>query len=296
MRIRLCLAAALAIASPAAAQEAAPPADEEIVITGRPVEEQIRGFVDAFTNIHGQRQLSRFEWSVCPAALGLNPAAAGAVVARMRRVAKEAEVPVGKVGCTANVIVMVTQDKKALLEVIQRKYPQFLGDMPNSEIRKLARAPGPAAAWRVEGPPLDADGVEIPQEGGAGGGVRVNRTVRNPSRITPAARPHLIGAVVIIEKGALDGLTTTQVADYAAMRAFAPTDPAKLPPSSPPTILTVLEAPMGTAVPLTMTTWDLAFLKGLYGSPAGLYAGAQRSEIRKEMLGELQRSQEKNER
>jgi hypothetical protein len=293
---RLALAAALAFAAPVAAQEAAPPADAEIVITGRPVEDQIRGFVEAFTRVHGQRQLSRFEWSVCPAALGLSPAAAKAVVTRIRRVAKEAEVPLGKPDCTANVLLMVTKDKKALLDVIQRKYPQFLGEMPNSEVRRLARAPGPAAAWRVEGPPLDVDGVEIPQEGGAGGGVRVNRTVRNPSRITPAARPHLIGAVVIVEKAALDGLTTIQLADYAAMRAFAPTDPAKLPPSSPPTILTALEAPMGTPVPLTMTKWDLAFLKGLYGSPAGLYAGAQRSAIRKEMLGELQPAEEKTER
>ena len=35
-------------------------------------------------------------------------------------------------------------------------------------------------------------------------------------------------SVVVVQASALDGLTTTQLADYAAMRAFVRTDPAKL--------------------------------------------------------------------
>ena len=35
------------------------------------------------------------------------------------------------------------------------------------------------------------------------------------------------GGLVDLEAGALDGLTTTQLADYAAMRLFASTDPSR---------------------------------------------------------------------
>jgi len=295
LRFALIATAACALAAPAGAQET--PADSEIVVTGRALadEEQIKGFVDAFTRASPRGQLSRFEFSVCPAALGLAPQAASAVATRMRRVAKAAAIPVGKARCTPNVLLMITENKKALLDLMQRKYPQFLGDMPRREVRRLADAPGPAAAWQVQGRQLDADGVEIPTEGGAGGGTVVNRTVRQPSRITPATRPQLAGAVVIVEKNALLGLSTTQLADYAAMRAFAPTDPARLPTPAPPTILTILDAPMGSAVPLTMSEWDFAFLKSLYTSPAGLYAGSQRTAIRREMEKELKAGEQERE-
>jgi hypothetical protein len=96
-------------------------------------------------------------------------------------------------------------------------------------------------------------------------------------------------AALIVEQGALDGLSTTQLADYAAMRLFAKTDPQRLAGSSAPTIMGILDAPMGSAVPLTLTDWDLSFLRGLYASPNNLYAGAQRSTITRQITSDMQR-------
>jgi hypothetical protein len=283
----------LAAALPAAAQDAAPPAGEQdIVVTGRVEarEEQIREFVDAFTRKPGQDQLSRFEFAICPATYGIGAEASQSVVARLRRIAKALDIPVGKPNCTPNVLVMVTADKKVLIETIEKKYSQLLGEMPARKVREMANAPGSAAAWQVQGPPLDADGAEI-TEGGASG-VRVNRTFRQTSRMTPAARPQLLGAVVIVEQEALIGMTATQLADYAAMRTLAATDPARLPAGAPQTILTILDAPDSAEVPLSMTQWDVAFLKALYAAPTGLYAGAERSAIRKQMEKALQSGEE----
>ena len=75
------------------------------------------------------------------------------------------------------------------------------------------------------------------------------------------SRPHFIAAVVVVELDALGGLTVTQLADYAAMRAFARTDPRRLKGTGAPTILSAIEAPMNSPVPLTLTEWDLAFLQ-----------------------------------
>jgi hypothetical protein len=272
--MRLILAAALAIAAPAAAQDGpAGAVEEEIVVTGQAVEEQVRGLVEAFTRVPGKRQLSRFDSSVCPAGVGLDAAAAGAVSYRMRQVARKAKIRTGKETCIPNVLVMITQDKKVLLEVLRRKYPQYLGEMSKGEVRRLADASGPAAAWQVEGPPLILSALRS-------------------SRITGATQRQWIGAVVIVEKDALIGLSTTQLADYAAMRAFAAADPANLLPSAPASILSLFTATAAGAVPRTLTKWDRAFLKGFYAFPAGLYAAPQRSAIRKEMQKELQSTSE----
>lgn len=91
---------------------------------------------------------------------------------------------------------------------------------------------------------------------------------------------------------ALAGLTLVQLANYAAMRAFARTDPARLAQSAAPTILHVLDAPIGSAVPVTLTQWDLSFLRALYASSANNYATRQRSEMRRLVRDDLERAQE----
>jgi hypothetical protein len=282
------LGAALAFANGLAAQEP-PSAGEspEIVVTGQDMEQQIRDFVGALTQAPVRGQLSRFEESVCPAALGLSVTQKAAIVRRMRVVAKGVGLRVGKESCRANVVVIATDDKRAFIETLERRYPYFFGALPEREIRRLEREAGPAVAWQLQGF-VNADGVAMPADPTTG--TYVNRTMHQPSRIVAAARPLFMGAVVVVEKKALIGLTPIQLADYAAMRAFARTDPTRLPDPPPPTILTILDAPMGSSVPVTLTEWDLGFLRGLYGSDPNLYAESQRSAIKRRLGKELERS------
>ncbi|HYD36176.1 MAG TPA: hypothetical protein VEA60_01095 [Allosphingosinicella sp.] len=289
----LALGAASLLAAAAAAQEASRPAAEasDIVVTGQDVESQIRDFVGALTVAPPRGQLARFERKVCPAAIGLRPGQKQAVVARLRRVAAAAGLELGGPNCTPNVLLIVTADKRAFLEALARKHDYYFGAMTPTQVRRLVRQPGPATAWQIEGPPLDSDGAETAQGGEAmlpGAEYPVNRTTRMASRITAGGRPQFQAAALVVEAGALDGLTTLQLADYAAMRLFARTDPSRLPDPGPTTILKILDAPMGSEVPLTLTAWDFAFLKGFYASPENLYAASERSEIGRRMAKELQ--------
>lgn len=286
---------ALGFATAAAAQEAPNGADQaDIVVTGEALEERVRDFVRALTKAPPRGQLSRFEWEACPMAIGLSEPQKAVVVSRMRQVAGAAEIPLGGTGCSPNVLVAVTRDKRAFIEALSRSAPRLFADMSRSEKRRVLNEPH-ASAWHGQGPPLDADGRALEQvrlvdpESGAitADPVYMNRTTRKGTLISAPSRSHFSMAVVVVEAGALDGLTTTQLADYAAMRAFAKTDPAKLPPSPPPTILTVLDVPMGGAVPITLTEWDLGFLRGLYKSQANLYGAAQRFEIRRRLESSL---------
>ena len=222
---------------------------------------------------------------MCPTALGVSPAQKDAIVARIRRVAAAAGAPVAGARCKANVVLAVAEDKRAFIELLLRKYPDLLGDLSTREARRLAQSPGRAAAWQLAGPPLNADGIEIadPQTGD----VATNQTFTNGSRITAAARPHVAAAMVVVERAALVGLTVTQLADYATMRALGHADPAALGGSTAPTILTVLDAAPGSETPVTLTGWDLGFLKALYAAPENIYAAGQRSAIRRDLQRSL---------
>jgi hypothetical protein len=284
--MRILLLAALLFPSAAMAQTAppapAPPAkqDAPIVVTGtRTTDEEIADFVDAFTVAPPMGQLARFELEVCPIASGMAEEQKTAIANRLRAVAKAAGVRVGKPECRPNILVIVTRDKHALIELLKRRRPAFFGDLTRSEIRALTDSTEPAVAWHIKGPLLNADGQEMDYD--ADGGFYVNQTTNPGSRISFASRPQFAAAIVMIESRALEGLTTIQLADYAAMRTLIRTDPTRLGKSAAPTILKILAAPPGTPVPLTLTEWDLGVLRGFYASDPNLTAAAQRSAVRK---------------
>lgn len=272
--MRFALFALTLLAAPAAAQDDAP----IVVIGQRDIEQQIESFVGALTPASPRGQIARFETAVCPGAFGMADAQRSAVQDRVRAVAKGVGLDVAAAGCKPNLVVIVTADKAAFLKALDKDHGYMFGDRTPTEIRKILAQPGPSAAWQIQ-TMVNADGRAIMNDGD----MPINRTTRNPSRITAAARPAFMAAVVVIESKALDGLTTTQLADYAAMRALARIEPARIDATAPATILRVLDAADDSEVPVTLTQWDFSFLKGLYSSPNNLYAPSQRSAIARTM-------------
>lgn len=290
MLFSLMLAAASAVQQPAAPLPAPAQDDQTIVVTGeRASRETIKDFVRALTAAGPPRQISRFESSVCPAVFGLARQQADAVAARMRRVANGVGIRTAGPGCAPNVVVLVTPDKQVLLKELYRQRPDYFGSPARGRLKAALRQPGPASAWQLQGPEVNARGVEIHQDEATG--WFINRTTEPASRMSMPARPQFGAAVVVVEGSALAGLTLTQLGDYAAMRAYSGADPARL-PSSAPTILRVVDAPLGSEVPVTMTSWDFSFLRGLYAGDWNLFKAAQQSAIARAMARDLQPAQQ----
>lgn len=279
---RAVLALSVALAAPAFAQE--PPTaggQSDVLVTGTPDREQeISDFVRALTpgTVDG---VARFEESICPNVLGLSGPLKEAVLNRMREVIEAAGLGVAGGDCRPNVLLMVTRDKQALIEALAGRYPHFFDDQDNSA-RRVARQPGPASAWHAQ-IMVNAGGQALPMRGG----FYVNQTGLVGGRIKVPTRSVFIAAAVVVERRALEGLSATQLADYALMRALARTEPHRLTAASPPSILSVLEAPMGSEIPLTLTRWDLGFLRGLNASTPNLRTAQQRGEIRRRVAAEL---------
>ncbi|HST37212.1 MAG TPA: hypothetical protein VLK25_11355 [Allosphingosinicella sp.] len=281
---------AVLVAAPAALAQDGAQANPEsnVIVTGeRDREQAVRDFVGALTAGPMNGQLSRFEEAICPAAFGLSAPMRAAVEARMRVVATAAGLEVGGARCTPNVLLMVTRDKQALIRAIARRSPQYFGEERENRAARIAAQPGAASAWHAE-ERRNADGRALPMQGG----FAVNQTSGSASRLAASGRRAFIAAAVVVESEALVGLSPTQLADYALMRALARTDPGRLDAAGPPTILTALDAPPGSEVPLSMTRWDLGFLRGLYAAQDNLYATAHRGQIARSLETELQQPDE----
>lgn len=273
----IAMTALAALSAPVA--HAAEPKDEPIVVTAT-VDREIADFVDAITDVPGRDQLTRFERAICPLVAGIPQARKDAVAQRMRQIATAAGIATGKPGCSPNVLVLVTPDKKTLIEKFVKLYPGSMADLSKADRRALMDSTEPAVAWHMKGPPVDADGAEF---GENNNGVTINRVAGSASRITAMSRPQFGAAVVVIDSAELTGLTTTQLADYAAMRAFLDSDPAKIKGSGVSTILRILHAADDDEVPMTLTEWDLNALRGFYSVNRNITAAAQRTGMRKEI-------------
>jgi len=270
--------------SPAAAQFKTDDPDTEILVQGiRERDQEIASFVKALTFTPVQGTISRFEWEVCPAVLGLTPELNARIANRMRAVASAANIPLAQANCTPNALVLLTRDKPRLLKQLEREAPGIYPDWSVARMRQAIADPSPVAAWQLNGL-LSADGSPYSYNYA---GYAIHRSSRFPTRIVPGARRQLEVSVVVIDKSALVGLSPTQLADYAAMRSFVRTDPAKLADSPAPSILKIIDAPPDAAVPVTLTQWDLSFLKGVYASTANAWSASQRSEIQKSMGRDL---------
>lgn len=266
--------------------------DPSIIVTGhRNPEQDRKEFVRALTSLQFGGRIARFEQAVCPAALGLPHGQAAALVHRIRTVAQAVGVSIAGEKCHPNVVVIVPDNKQFFLQDLVKRHSEYFGSLSTEQVRTLLRSPGPAASWQLEGPPISARGTELRFDDATG--LYTNTTTEPASRINSGARPQFDGAVVVVERTALDGLTVTQLADYAAMRAFTATDPARLQGTTTPTILKVLEASADSQVPPSLTSWDLGLLRGLYTAPRNLETGSQRSAIRRAMEKEVERQARK---
>jgi len=296
MSTGLLLAGLALLTEPSAPTAPPPPAQLPIVVQGvHDRDRKISNFIRDLTPAPVHGQLSRFDAPVCPAVAGLTRDKADFIAGRMRRVAAAAGIRVARQGCDANVILIVAQDKNRLLKQLEQYRPEYFPESWSSwHIHELEHDPSPVAAWQFEGE-FWADGRAVDNDFAASG-IRDIRelqgTTEPQSRLKPSARRAFLTSVVVVQANALDGLTTTQLADYAAMRAFVRTDPQKLRSSGADTILGVIDAPVGSSIPLTLTAWDLSFLRAFYASSNNSYAEYQRSEMQRLMKRELDKAQQ----
>lgn len=288
----LCSSVAMPGAAGAAAQAQAAPSPEIVVEGERDPGKRIDTYVRELVPTPVGGQLGKFLHPVCPLVLGLPDAHNRAVEARIRQVAAAVPTEVAPAPCTANLLVLVGRDKSEILTGLRKQFPELVRGVSRSQLKDMAAFPRPVAAWQTlarigrDGMPLS-----VARIGPGADPVPVVRSIGTPSRIVDLTRPHFVSSVVIVESGALDEVSTRQLADYAVMHALAPVDATREGQLPARSILSLFEP--GSApetAPQSVTWWDFAFLKSLYATDNSYSGSAQRGAIAREMEEQLSKA------
>jgi len=301
-RVRAWIAGAIAAVAAHAAvaqnQGSAAPsaaAEPDIVVVGdKGQKRQVRTFVDALSVPARASQIGRLEDGICPRSFGLSERDNAMFARRMRRIAKAAGIPLADEECSANIVLFVVPDKKAAIAHWRVSRPDFFDGLLPREIKAVADQEGPVAAWQIVR--LKGEGRRAIAEDRSGANAHYVLDHVQPGRIGTRIQAEFQASFLIIEAAALGEATLVQVADYAAMRTFAKTDPDAAAAQATPTILSLFEPGREAHAPLSVTQWDLSFLKALYESRPAYRAADQERAIARSLREHMEHASEGAER
>jgi hypothetical protein len=273
----------LLLAGAAPPEPAAPPdvPGQEIVVRAR-TDEEVDRFVQALTETRRGRQIARWNDPICPRVIGLDPAHASFVVARIGAVARQFGIPVARGRCHGNIVVVVAGDADDFTAALVRRYPRlFRGARDNlampGEIARLLQ-PRPirwfaaSATGNAEGAPI-IDGIARPS---------------TMSRLTETTRENATLAFIIVDSNKLEGLVWRQLAEYLALVALA--RPAMDASYDSTSLLSIFQMRDGGGQgPRQLTSWDRNLLRGLYATNGALSAARQRASIAAQMEHDVAR-------
>lgn len=237
---------------------------EDIVVTGKTVDRrevtrQARS-ISRDTDVR-HTAMARFEDRICPGVIGLQREAAELVVGRLRMIAEDFDIPqADETKCTPNIIIAFTEDGRDAFAAIQRRNRSISEAVSVREMRELLEEPGPVRVFSIVETRM-RNGIPVPRRRDLVN-IPVGRMEGGQSLISTATREDIVGVAVLFDPADVTGKTVVQLADYAAMRAFARTRDAEG-ESAPDSILGLFD-PANPAPPEALTRFDRAYLTTLY--------------------------------
>lgn len=281
--IGLLLAASLGLApqeAPAPTQlPQEPVALEDVVVTGRPLEQMIRNFVGEVAAPNRDRGLARWRDRICVGVANLKTESAEYIADRVSTVAEDLGVDVGAPGCTPNILIVATANGEELAQSLVGERPRAFRmggtgmDRGGAALRRFQEGERPVRWWQMS-MPVDSEtgqrAVRIPGEcTGACTSVSDFAPTLTPfaaSRLQTQVIDNLSRGIVILDVSKMpEDVTILQLADFIAMVTLAQIDP-EADTSAYASILNVFE---DSGAADSLTSWDLAYLEGLYNAEAG---------------------------
>jgi len=260
-----------------------PPAAElaEVVVEGQRGLEATTRFVRSIAPPIGDRSMARWTGSVCVGVLGMRASAAQMMADRISDWAHSLGLTVDSPGCEPNIVVVATDDaSRTARELVASRPRQFRvgvsgADRGAGALAAFQHNDLPVRWWHVALPTNPDTGLPAERLPGAapytGSGGDLSRpsdfgptgvSVQG-SRLTRRIRDDLQQAIVVFDVDVLDAVGFGQLADFVSMVALAHID-MRGDATIVPSILNLFDA--GIEPEPTLTEWDRAFLKALYGA------------------------------
>jgi hypothetical protein len=206
--------------------------------------------------------LARFQDALCPGVVGIKLEQAQEIVGLIRQNAAMLGLRMADPNtCDPNVIVAVMADPDAFLHGLMKRRPYLLQELDASQRERLLKGSRPVRNWaRIE--VRTRDGMMVPRRENLEQPPQMREQMAH-SKIYRATRRDIISAMVLIEPSAARGLSVTQLADYATMRALSD-DAGERIGAPRATILRLFDA--GADKPAALTDSDWIFLRTLYST------------------------------
>jgi hypothetical protein len=210
-----------------------------------------------------RRPLARLRSPLCLAVAAQDEGFARTVAKRIIDNAKASGVKTRRAGCKPNALVTFSDDALNQISAYRAEGRKVFRRMSEREIDAALAGRDPAYVFQaVEATPRIMEG-DAPWLDSAQNWTKERSYVRTPE--------DMLSTLVVIEAGAIDGLSPVQIADYASLRLLAPTgEVAADGARTPDTILSLFAAP--AEAPSEMTRADRAYLTSLYKLPRTAFA------------------------
>jgi hypothetical protein len=275
---------------------------ESVTITGTRSHQVIEAFVQeraVAARLSGK--IARWRSGICPTTIGMPPAVAKIITARVKELATSVGAPVnGKDDCRANIEIIFTLSPQLLLDNIREHHDVLLGYADNSDERVRLSKVTHAIEARYTTATEDLNGgllvdssktvpaeMEITFRDPSGGGIIHYRIqaqhgfrAASDSHLGDGLRSTFYNVVIVADPSKLMGHELGTIGDYVGMLALAQINP----PSDCKSLTSILNllAP-GCAPAKALTEIDLAYLRGLYKMNPEGYLRSQEDEISDQM-------------
>ncbi|HEV2700222.1 MAG TPA: hypothetical protein VGV09_01225 [Steroidobacteraceae bacterium] len=324
MALSLCtttfVCAAVAPAPNPSPADSSPPL-QEVTVVGRMDTPKLNHEIQQFVKSHAKPgahigQVGRWRENVCPTVSGLQGPVDDLVSHRITDVARAVGAPTRAAGktCDVNVEVVFTPSPQGLVDRIAKVYRPMLGYFPTAERQQALTFSRPVQAWYVTGtrsldyqPPIDSAAAASPSAGNFAGAVTDmyapglhldsydsadSKAGFAPSgiagsRISKGLRSEFVHVLVIVDSKAVAKLPVQSISDYIAMLALTRLASADV-CSELPSIVNLL-ATGCSAAPTTITSADIAYLKGLYGANLEQNLNVEQADMHEVMRREMLR-------
>jgi hypothetical protein len=247
---------------PPLVQDPPPTVLDDVLVDGRRLDRAIDDFVADIIAPPVNRGPARWHRRVCVGAINFRTEVAQALVDQVSSVAADAGLEIGEPGCSANVLILGTEDGSALAAGLVDRTPRafrplYSGAARSSEaLDRFVATDAPVRWWHVSLPVNRETGdpaVRLPGDAGP-------RFVRGEGRLRTGVRNDLLKVFVIVDVTGAAGVDVRRLGDYVGMVALAQIDP-EADPSSYDTVLNLFDEPDAHR---GLTAWDRSYLQALY--------------------------------
>lgn len=272
------------------AETAAPP--ETVTVTATKLREAFHKFLRGFvvpTPVTGS--IARWQRRVCPLVVGQNSQYTAFITQRIKYVALAAGAPVNtEASCKPNIEVVFTTTPQALLDNVRHHDVFWLGYAESiAQLDKLAIVTRPVQAWYTT-ETTDNNGrrfTDSPILSNVNGQVHFEPAwyASSGGRINSGIDSGFNHILIVIDSTKLEGQKIVPLADYISLLALTQVN--SLETCQP--LLSVVNMLATDCGPVEdgLTTFDMAYLQGLYKMPSGRNLMFQRNDIASVMADAL---------